>query len=199
MLVVKLSHLISRRVATCGTKHFEKHCVVPDVIAKAPNKTLKITYPNAVQVYPGCILTPTEVQFEPLLSWDCDPKSYHVICMTDPDAPCRAKPTFREWQHWLLVNVLGCKQSTAQTLSQYIGAGPPKGTGLHRFVFLVYKQPSEIKFEEQLLTNNSGKNRANFSIRRFAEKYELGCPIAGNFFQAEWDDYVPVLYKKLGM
>lgn len=44
----------------------------------------------------------------------------------------------------------------------------------------------------------SGKNRGMFSIRKFAEKYKLGDPIAGNLYQAKWDDYVPILYQQLG-
>ena len=36
-----------------------------------------------------------------------------------------------------------------------------------------------------------------FKIRDFAKKYNLGEPIAGNFYQAEWDDYVPKLYEQL--
>lgn len=44
----------------------------------------------------------------------------------------------------------------------------------------------------------SGDGRGQFSIRKFAAKYNLGQPVAGNFYQAEWDDYVPILYKQLG-
>ena len=78
-----------------------------------------------------------------------------------------------------------------------MGAGPPQGTGLHRYVFLIYGQPRKLEFTEPKLTNRSGANRGKFSIRKLAEKYGLGEPIAGNFFQAEWDDYVPKLYKQL--
>lgn len=45
---------------------------------------------------------------------------------------------------------------------------------------------------------SSADNRGNFSIKKFGEKYKLGEPIAGNFYQAEFDDYVPILYKQLG-
>lgn len=44
----------------------------------------------------------------------------------------------------------------------------------------------------------SGDGRGKFSIKKFAAKYSLGQPIAGNLYQAEWDDYVPLLYKQLG-
>lgn len=72
------------------------------------------------------------------------------------------------------------------------------GTGLHRYVFLIYKQNGELKFDEPRLPNTSGENRGGFSIAKFAEKYNLGNPVAGNLYQAQWDDYVPILYKQLG-
>lgn len=61
----------------------------------------------------------------------------------------------------------------------------------------VYKQSGKVEFSETKLTNRSGKGRGKFSIRQFAKKYGLGEPVAGNFFQAEWDSYVPTLYKQL--
>lgn len=71
-------------------------------------------------------------------------------------------------------------------------------TGLHRYVFLVYKQPGKLQFDEPRLTNRSADNRGCFKIETFAAKYKLGAPISGNFYQAEYDDYVPILYKQLG-
>lgn len=47
------------------------------------------------------------------------------------------------------------------------------------------------------LTNKSGDHRGKFSIQKFAEQNNLGDPVAGNFYQAQWDDYVPILYKQL--
>lgn len=94
-------------------------------------------------------------------------------------------------------NIPGSDVSKGEVLSQYIGSGPPKDTGLHRYVFLLYKQPNKLTFDEKRLTNRSGDNRGKFSIKNFASKYKLGDPIAGNMYQAEYDDYVPILYKQL--
>ena len=87
--------------------------------------------------------------------------------------------------------------SKGDVLSEYIGSGPPKDSGLHRYVFLLYQQPGKLTFDEKRLTNRSGSNRATFSISKFAKKYKLGDPIAGNMYQAQYDDYVPILYKQL--
>jgi phosphatidylethanolamine-binding protein (PEBP) family uncharacterized protein len=84
-------------------------------------------------------------------------------------------------------------------LSDYVGSGPPPETGLHRYIFLVFKQnDGKLTFDEPRLTNRSADNRGCFKIQKFAEKYNLGVPVAGNFYQAEYDDYVPELYKQLG-
>lgn len=145
------------------------------------------------------MLTPTQVKDIPDVQWQAKENTYYTVCMTDPDAPSRKEPTYREWHHWLVGNVPGNKISEGETLSEYVGSGPPPDTGLHRYVFLIYEQPDgKINFSEPRLTNRSGDNRAGFSIRKFAEKYKLGDPIAGNLYQAEYDDYVPILYKQLG-
>lgn len=103
-----------------------------------------------------------------------------------------------QWHHWLVGNIPGNDVAQGETLSAYVGSGPPEGTGLHRYVFLIYKQNGKLTFDEPRLTNTSGDNRGGFSIAKFAEKYQLGNPVAGNLYQAQWDDYVPLLYKQLG-
>jgi len=119
--------------------------------------------------------------------------------MTDPDAPSRKEPKFREWHHWLVVNIPGNDISKGDALSMYVGSGPPEGTGLHRYVYLVYKQPGKVTDAEHgHLTNRSTDNRGGWSAAKFASKHHLGEPIAGNLYQAEFDDYVPQLYKQLG-
>ncbi|XP_030383422.1 protein D3 [Scaptodrosophila lebanonensis] len=178
--------------------NMEEHCVVPDVIPKAPKNSACVEYSCQISVKPGVVLTPTQVKDQPVVKWGADPETLYTLCMTDPDAPSRQDPKFREWHHWLVVNIPGGDIAKGEVLSAYIGSGPPPGTGLHRYVFLVYEQKDKIKFDEKRLPNNSGDGRGGFKIAEFAKKYNLGDPVAGNFYQAEYDDYVPILYKQLG-
>lgn len=187
---------LKRNFAKMALKSFQEHQVVPDVIDSAPTEVVNIAYGD-LQVKEGNVLTPTQVQNKPQLSWNSDANALYTVCMTDPDAPSRKEPTFREWHHWLVVNVPGSNVNEGEVLSDYIGSGPPPGTGLHRYVFLVFKQPSKLSCDEKRLPNNSGDGRGCFKISAFAKKYQLGNPVAGNFYQAEWDDYVPKLYAKL--
>ncbi|XP_076630041.1 protein D2 isoform X3 [Colletes latitarsis] len=176
----------------------QTHGVVPDVVDKVPQNVLSVTYPNNLSVEIGKVLTPTQVKDQPTVTWTAEANAFYTLCMTDPDAPSRKTPTFREWHHWLVGNIPGSDVSKGEVLSEYIGSGPPQDTGLHRYVFLLYKQPGKLTFDEKRLTNRSGDDRAKFSIKKFAAKYNLGDPIAGNMYQAEFDDYVPLLYKQLG-
>lgn len=189
---------IGARFFTTMTEALKTHEVIPDVIDTVPPALIKVSYPCGVSVDIGKELTPTQVKDQPTVDWDADASSFYTLCMTDPDAPSRKEPKFREWHHWLVANIPGKDVSKGEVLSQYIGSGPPPNTGLHRYVFLVYKQPSKLSFDEKRLKNNSGDDRNNFSIKKFAQKYNLGNPIAGNMYQAAYDDYVPILYKQLG-
>lgn len=177
---------------------FKQHCIVPDVVASSPTELLDIQYPSGVRVDMGKELTPTQVQDTPVVKWAAKEDEYYTLAMVDPDAPSRENPKFREWHHWLVGNIHAGEMKKSETLSDYIGSGPPKGTGLHRYVFLVYKQPEKCNFSKiHKLPNNSGENRGKFSILKFSQQFKLGAPIAGNFYVAKYDDYVPKLYAKL--
>ena len=75
------------------------------------------------------------------------------VCLddADPDAPSRHHPKFREWHHWLVVNIPGCDVSQGEVQLEYVGSGPPKGTKLHRYVFLAYKQAGRISYSDTIV------------------------------------------------
>ncbi|CAH1257785.1 PEBP1 [Branchiostoma lanceolatum] len=155
---------------------------------------------GAVKIEQGNVVTPTQVKDRPtVLNWPAEEGALYTLIKTDPDAPSRAEPKFREWHHWVVVNIPRTDWSKGEVLTDFVGAGPPPKTGLHRYVFLVYKQPGKLECDEERLPNTSGKNRGGWSARNFVKKYSLGDPVAGNLFQAEFDDYCPLLYKQLGM
>uniref|UniRef100_A0A8D8AUJ0 Phosphatidylethanolamine-binding protein homolog F40A3.3 n=1 Tax=Culex pipiens TaxID=7175 RepID=A0A8D8AUJ0_CULPI len=185
-------------VAKCGVPEaFMGQELVPDIIPEAPAMLAKVTYPSGAEASLGNELTPTQVKDQPTVSWEADPKSLYTLILTDPDAPSRANPKMREWRHWIVINIPGEDVASGEPVAEYISSAPPQGSGLHRYAFLVYKQPSgRIEFEEPRL-NNRNPNRGMFRVAEFAAKYALGTPIAGNFYQAQYDDYVPQVYASL--
>lgn len=119
------------------------------------------------------------------------------MILLDPDAPSRAEPSRREFRHWLTVNIPGNDLKSGEEVFQYIGSGPPQGTGLHRYVFLLFKQPNgKIDFDSPYVSDHSALNRPSSSTRDLMKKYNLEI-VAGNFYQAEYDDYVPTLHAQL--
>ncbi|KAL7306118.1 hypothetical protein TKK_0001568 [Trichogramma kaykai] len=176
---------------------FKTHEIVPDVLKEAPAQLLSVNY-KGIEVKVGDELTPTQVKDTPTLKWNAEESSFYTISMIDPDAPSRRNATLREFLHWIVVNVPGSGLDMGDTLAAYVGAGAPKGTGLHRYVQLIYKQPGKIDVSGiPKIPNNSRNGRPNFSIQKFAELHNLGNPIAGNMFQAQFDDYVPILSQQL--
>ncbi|XP_034261846.1 phosphatidylethanolamine-binding protein 1 [Pantherophis guttatus] len=171
---------------------------LPEVEDK-PMQPLRVRYGTVEIEELGQVLTPTQVKNRPtLIEWEnCSPDKFYTLALTDPDAPSRKTPKFREWHHFLVTNMRGNDITSGQVLSDYVGSGPPKGTGLHRYVWLVYEQPQQLSCNEPILSNRSGDKRGNFKIATFRKKYKLGSPIAGTCYQAEWDDYVPKLYEQL--
>ncbi|XP_017046686.1 protein D2 [Drosophila ficusphila] len=176
---------------------FRSHQVVPDVITEPPNQLLKVTYKDGLVAKDGVELTPTQVKDQPIVEWDAQPGDFYTLIMTDPDAPSRSNPKFREFKHWVLVNIAGNDLASGEEIAGYVGSGPPEGTGLHRYVFLLYKQSGKLEFDEERVSNKSRKDRPKFSAAKFAEKHQLGNPIAGTFYQAQYDDYVPLLHQQL--
>lgn len=90
----------------------------------------------------GNELTPTQVKDKPQVTWNAEKDTYYTLVMTDPDATSRSNPDLREIRHWLVMNIPECSIASGDEVIEFIGSGPQKETGLHRYVFLVYKQPN---------------------------------------------------------
>uniref|UniRef100_A0A803VGN0 Phosphatidylethanolamine-binding protein 1 n=1 Tax=Ficedula albicollis TaxID=59894 RepID=A0A803VGN0_FICAL len=111
-------------------------------VEQKPAQPLRVKYGSVEIDELGKVLTPTQVQHRPTsIEWDgCDPQKLYTLVLTDPDAPSRKDPKFREWHHFLVTNMKGNNVSSGTVMSDYVGSGPPKGTGLHRYVWLVVRE-----------------------------------------------------------
>lgn len=103
----------------------------------------------------------------------------------DPDAPSRANATRREIRHWLVVNIEGNDVTAGEELFGYRGSGPPPGTGLHRYIFLLFEQQGgRTDFGMTPVPNNSSEGRASTSTRNLISQFNLTL-VGGDYFQAE--------------
>ncbi|CAL4096130.1 unnamed protein product, partial [Meganyctiphanes norvegica] len=176
----------------------EEHKVVPEVVDNVPPHLLQVEF-RGKKLSPGDVMTPTSVADPPThLSWPTHPDKLYTLVMTDPDAKRATEPVFKNFGHWLVVNIPNCDVAKGQAIAAYLGSGPPKGQPLHRYVYLVYEQPNKLNCDEPFMPNTSPVNRRGFDVRQFAEKYKLKL-LAGNFYQAEYDEYCDVLHRQLGL
>lgn len=119
--------------------------------------------------------------------------------MLDVDLPTRLEPILRSFQLWFVGNILGQNyMETGETYANYIGIGPPKNTGYHRYVIFVCEQKNKIDYSPLIKGDLIlPRYRNHFNYKEFSKHYNLGIPTAGNFFLAQYDETVPKVYKKL--
>ncbi|XP_049851207.1 phosphatidylethanolamine-binding protein homolog F40A3.3-like [Schistocerca gregaria] len=171
----------------------KKHSVIPDVIGPSePKHLLKVSY-GGTELSPGDTLTPTFVQNSPSLSWPSNQDTLYTMMIIDPDAPSRSNPKNAPWLHWLVVNIKGSDISTGNTVAFYVGSAPPEGSGLHRYIYLVYEQSKLIEGLDPLKIDQ----RPRWNYKGFLDAHQLKQLVACNLHLSEYDDYVPIAYEKL--
>ena len=109
--------------------------------------------------------------------------------MVDPDATSRSNPQFRCWLHWIVQNVPGHGHdfTKGDAAAVYQGPAPPKGSGPHRYVFLVYKQTEKFDMTGKVpIPVDEIEARKNFDVTKYLHTHEGKLElVAGNYFLAE--------------
>jgi phosphatidylethanolamine-binding protein (PEBP) family uncharacterized protein len=177
--------------------------VFPDVLEPfEPKGLLTISYGKSNEVALGNTLSVAETQTKPLFQFTptetglLKDGDLFTLVLTDPDAPSRTDKKWSEYAHYVAANIpLSTTAGDADfhsaeigdkgdVLLKYEGPGPPKGTGKHRYVFLLYKQ-EQGKVEAQIESRpNWGYGTPATGVAKFAAEHGL-LPWAVNFFYAE--------------
>lgn len=97
----------------------------------------------------------------PSIEFTGDQGKVYSLLMTDPDAPAKS------WLHWLIVNIPGELNAVeeGQTIVPYTGPSPP--SGIHRYIFSLYEQPSGSLIVEP------PSERGNFQVSTFESQLGL--------------------------
>ncbi|KAH0838705.1 phosphatidylethanolamine-binding protein [Lanmaoa asiatica] len=175
--------------------------IIPDVISDktpfSPSALLVVKWPTGKEAMLGNTLTPIDtadepsVSFTPMQSFAVASDVGYTLVMTDPDAPSRGDPKMGQWRHWIVMGLKAPALSTLDTgdlsarvtkqaTTPYYPPAPPRGTGPHRYVFLLYQEPSvDFSIPTHAREYKSGpKDRAKWNAASFAERYGLelvGC------------------------
>eukprot|EP00897_Mesotaenium_endlicherianum_P007368 jgi/Mesen1/665/ME000109S10883 len=129
-------------------------------------------------------LTPTQAASHPVVEIHGKKGMLYTLLMVDPDAPSPDAPAFREWLHWMVVDIPGgipaenTVPPAGKEVVQYNGPTPP--LGLHRYVLVLFAQEEAIS-----RTVPAVIARKSFHTREFAKEMKLGLPVAALFFLAQ--------------
>ncbi|KAJ3000123.1 hypothetical protein HKX48_003259 [Thoreauomyces humboldtii] len=147
MLAEKKAEKVAAALAKVS-KSLVKDGVIPDVVPETldfkPAFELSVKFPSGKKAALGKELPATACLSAPTVTWPADPESYYTVMMVDPDVPNRDKPSQGEYRHWVVSNILGDNVEKGEDLTLYEEPQPPQGSGLHRYVFLLYKQKGRL-------------------------------------------------------
>eukprot|EP01111_Echinosteliopsis_oligospora_P005105 TRINITY_DN1829_c1_g1_i1.p1 TRINITY_DN1829_c1_g1~~TRINITY_DN1829_c1_g1_i1.p1 ORF type:complete len:171 (-),score=45.49 TRINITY_DN1829_c1_g1_i1:394-906(-) len=158
----------------------KKEQIIPDVLPEfAPQDvSFKVTFGS--HNVTGSEIPLDAVQTQPQVSLKGEEGQYYTLAFVDPDAPSRSSPSNREWRHWVVVNIPSSDFSKGGHLSDFFPSAPPAGSGLHRYVFILYKQNGKLvasHFDDTAET----KARSKFHVSDWAGKFNL-TPISATFY-----------------
>lgn len=161
---------------------FIENHLIPDVFNNLHlTQDLHVFY-NKHLTHNGQELSPFETLDKPVVHFHPKKNKFYSFCMVDPDAPSRIDPKYREWVHWVVINITDDgKVEEGDEVIEYIGSKPPKRSGFHRYVFALFEHDEKIKYHEEKLTVNA-TDRGNWHLRDFMKKYHLSDPIGASFF-----------------
>ncbi|CAD6576382.1 MAG: hypothetical protein TREMPRED_001670 [Tremellales sp. Tagirdzhanova-0007] len=205
LLVLSLLGLVSAQSTTNASTtdiedveaNFQAAQLVPELLSTfTPEGTLSISFSGST-ITPGQNLTESDVSSYPTLSvmpasnaTAFDPTSMYTVMMVDANPVGTDESSTEQTRHWL-VNGASLGDSapyavnyTGSTpVTNYAGPGPASGSGSHRYVILIYSQPSTFTAPANLST--AGTPLGTFSFSDYVSSSGLGPLIAANYFQVE--------------
>ncbi|XP_019721177.1 large ribosomal subunit protein mL38 [Hippocampus comes] len=169
--------------------------VFRDLFPKAyfhPQIPLRICYSQGTSgdVHYGNQLTPTETASAPMVSFNADEGSLWTLLLTSPDEHLLDNEA--EYLHWLVGNIPGEAVQAGEELCHYLAPFPAKGTGCHRYIYILFKQEGRINFQEDLRPPpcHSLADRTFKTVDFYRKHQESITPAGLAFFQCEWDESV---------
>ncbi|KAJ8937134.1 hypothetical protein NQ318_019396 [Aromia moschata] len=151
-----------------------------------PRVPISITYDNEdgkLPVYFGNIVKPSEAATKPEVTYESDENTLWSLILTNPDG---------HFTNSEKVTFLAMQLTKAETLVQYLQPFPPKGTGYHRHVFILYKQDKKLDFSNLLLSERT------FSTYDFYRNLQDSItPASLAFFQSIWDPSLKHFYHNI--
>ncbi|CAF3457876.1 hypothetical protein SNK03_005542 [Fusarium graminearum] len=146
-----------------------------------PSVNLRVSF-DGKDVELGNLFRATECKRSPSILFDQEADApgdaTYMLLLVDPDAPTPDDPKFAFWRHWVLPGLrpLGSADAVAQiqpALTEYLGPGPKDDSKPHRYLLLLYRQPSNLDLTKDDVGGEEFTQRRSFDTAKFVEKYDL--------------------------
>lgn len=191
---------------------YNKHKIIPDVIDKFDTQgLLTIEYSDKNHVTMGNTLKVKDTQHKPTIQFTLNSPNQEqemtvneedrfTLVLTDPDAPSKTDRKWSEYCHWvvkdlslspnnsgtadLLLTIVDLSKGHELTL--YVGPGPPEKTGVHRYVFLLFKQDPKATLPAPKDRPTWGTDVPGSGVRDWIKAHGGDAKLLGvNFFYAQ--------------
>ncbi|XP_071397611.1 large ribosomal subunit protein mL38 isoform X2 [Centroberyx affinis] len=157
-----------------------------------PHVSLRVRYgqDNSGQVHYGNRLTPTEAASGPQVSFEAEEGSLWTLLLTCPDE--HLLDSEGEYVHWLVGNIPGGAVQSGDELCHYLAPFPAKGTGFHRYIYVLFKQDGPIDFQGDVRQSpcHSLADRTFKTVDFYRKHQDNMTPVGLAFFQCQWDESV---------
>ncbi|XP_077359746.1 large ribosomal subunit protein mL38 [Festucalex cinctus] len=157
-----------------------------------PQIPLRICYSQgtSAHVHYGNELTPTETASAPVVSFNADEGSLWTLLLTSPDEHLLDNEA--EYVHWLVGNIPGGAVQAGEELCHYLPPFPARGTGIHRYIYVLFQQEGPINFQEDLRPSpcHSLAERTFKTVDFYRKHQDSMMPTGLAFFQCQWDESV---------
>jgi len=172
--------------------HFQQSHIVPDLFQSfTPDALLSLNFAGVGDVTPGQALTKDQVGTTPTVTVTPANSTVsltgtYTLAMVDADI-VGAKLPNGQTRHWLVNGVTAAtgvvKNDTAVAITTYAGPGPAAGSGPHRYVVVLYEQPSTFKAPAAFSQPNMGVS--TFDFNAYVQDSGLGPLVAATYITVE--------------
>ncbi|XP_017919276.1 PREDICTED: 39S ribosomal protein L38, mitochondrial isoform X3 [Capra hircus] len=193
---------------TCGPYHKQRlakyYGLYRDLFRGAtfvPRVPLHVAYATGedhlVPVYYGNEVTPAEAAQPPEVTYEADEGSMWTLLLTNLDGHLLEADA--EYVHWLVTNIPDDRVAEGQETCPYLPPFPARGSGFHRFAFVLFKQDKPIDFSGDTRPSPCYQlAQRTFHTFDFYKKHQDAMTPAGlAFFQCRWDDSVTHVFHQL--
>ncbi|XP_017779211.1 PREDICTED: 39S ribosomal protein L38, mitochondrial [Nicrophorus vespilloides] len=196
-LEIDLDNVRKEWLKTAGPEHIKRianhYGIFDDLYGDAyfhPTVPLHINYEigdGQLPIYYGNVVKPSDAKVKPKISFESDENTFWTLIMTNPDGHLTMEN--KEYVHWFVGNIPGNKVESGETIVDYMQPIPPKGSGYHRHIFVLYKQEKKLDFEQ---LKKSGpcltlSERTFSTLDFYRERQDDLTPAGLVFFQSDWD------------